>query len=129
MKTCWGSESIAPYIRNFGTRWKRVVSFTLWPPYSQGKTPDRYLLDRRLGGPHSRPGRGGKEKKSLPCLLPGIGPWSSSRSPVTTLTDPQWFHLCIKCQLKLPFFARWRSMVSSLPCSLLLWGKSLVSFG
>jgi len=36
----------------------------------------RYLLDRRLGGPQRRCGRGGKEENSLP--LPGIGSRSSS---------------------------------------------------
>jgi hypothetical protein len=36
-----------------------------------GKSP-RYLLDRRLGGPQSRSGRGGEEKNSQP--LPGLEP-------------------------------------------------------
>jgi hypothetical protein len=36
---------------------------------SQGKSP-WYLLDRRLGGPQSQSGRGGKEKNSQP--LPGL---------------------------------------------------------
>jgi len=36
-----------------------VVSFT-----HQDKNP-RYQLDRRLGGPQSRSGRGGEEKKYL----------------------------------------------------------------
>jgi hypothetical protein len=31
-----------------------------------------FLLDRRLGGPQSRSGRGGKEKNSQP--LPGLEP-------------------------------------------------------
>jgi hypothetical protein len=38
---------------------------------SQGKSP-WYLLDRRLGGPQSRSGRGGEEKNSQPPL--GIEP-------------------------------------------------------
>jgi hypothetical protein len=37
----------------------------------QGKSP-WYPLDRRLGGPQSRPGRGGEEKNSQP--LPGLEP-------------------------------------------------------
>jgi hypothetical protein len=41
-----------------------VVSFTLRPLYSQGKSP-WYPLDRRLGGPQSRSGRG-EEKNSQP---------------------------------------------------------------
>jgi hypothetical protein len=36
-----------------------------------GKSP-WYPLDRRLGGPQSRSGRGGEEKNSQP--LPGIEP-------------------------------------------------------
>jgi hypothetical protein len=42
----------------------------------QGKSP-WYPLDRRLGGPQSRSGRGGEEKNSQPP--PGIEPPSSSR--------------------------------------------------
>jgi hypothetical protein len=37
----------------------------------QGKSP-RYPLDRRLGGPQSRSGRGGEEKNSQP--LPELEP-------------------------------------------------------
>jgi hypothetical protein len=36
-----------------------VVSFTTRPLYAKGKSP-RYPLDRRLGGPQSLSGRGGK---------------------------------------------------------------------
>jgi hypothetical protein len=36
-----------------------------------GKDPG-YLIDRRLGGPQSRSGRGGEEKNSQP--LPGLEP-------------------------------------------------------
>jgi hypothetical protein len=41
--------------------------------YHQGKSPC-YPLDRRLGGPQSRSGRGGEEKNSqrLPELEPSI---------------------------------------------------------
>jgi hypothetical protein len=46
-----------------------VVSFTPRPLYSHGKSP-WYPLDRRLGGPQSRSGRGGEEKNSQP--LPGL---------------------------------------------------------
>jgi hypothetical protein len=41
------------------------------PLYLQGKSP-WYSLDRRLGGPQSRSGRGGEEKNSQP--LPGLEP-------------------------------------------------------
>jgi hypothetical protein len=54
-----------------GARWRWVVSFTPRPLYPQGKNP-RYPLDKRLGGPQSRSGRGGSEKNSQ--LPPGIEP-------------------------------------------------------
>jgi hypothetical protein len=69
MKAYWGSGGIAPHILDLGTRWRWVVSFTLRPLYPQGKRPS-YPLDRRLGGPQSRSGRGGEEKNSQPP--PGI---------------------------------------------------------
>jgi hypothetical protein len=56
---------------DLGTRWRRVVSFTPRPPYPQGNSP-RYPLDRRLGGPQIRSGRGGEEKNSQPP--PGFEP-------------------------------------------------------
>jgi hypothetical protein len=49
-----------------------VVSFTPRPLYPQGKRP-WYPLDRKLGGPQSRSGRGGEEKNSQPP--PGIEPY------------------------------------------------------
>jgi hypothetical protein len=50
-----------------------VVSFTPRPLYSQGKSP-WYPLDRRLGGPQNRSGRGSEQKnsQSLPELEPPI---------------------------------------------------------
>jgi hypothetical protein len=65
-----------------------VVSFTPRPLYSQGKSP-RYPLDRRLGGPQSRSGRGGEEKNSQP---PPREPNSSHLiySLVTILTELSW---------------------------------------
>jgi hypothetical protein len=46
-----------------------VYSFKYQPLYPQGKRL-WYPLDRRLGGPQSRSGRGGEEKNSQ--LLPGL---------------------------------------------------------
>jgi hypothetical protein len=43
-------------ILHVGTRWRWMVSFTLWPFYFGGKGP-RYPLDRRFGGPQNRSGR------------------------------------------------------------------------
>jgi hypothetical protein len=65
MKAYRGNEGIAPRILDLGTRWRWVVSFTVRPLYPQGKNP-WYPLDRTLGGPQSRSGRGGEEKNSQP---------------------------------------------------------------
>jgi hypothetical protein len=61
MKTYWGIGGLARRILDLGTRWRPVVSFTPWPLYSQRRNT-WYPLDRRLGGPQSRSGRGGEEK-------------------------------------------------------------------
>jgi len=71
MKAYWGIGSIAPRILDLGPRWRWVVSFTPRPLYPHGKSPG-YLLDRRLGGSHSRSRRGGEEKNSQ--ALPGLEP-------------------------------------------------------
>jgi hypothetical protein len=71
MKAYWGIGGIAPRILDPSTRWRWVVSFTPRLLYPQGKSP-WYPLDRRLGGPQSRSGRGGKEKNSQ--SPPGIEP-------------------------------------------------------
>jgi hypothetical protein len=65
MKVYWRSRGIDPRILDLGTRWKWVVSFTPRLLYFQGKSP-WYPLDRRLGEPQSRSGRGGEEKSSQP---------------------------------------------------------------
>jgi hypothetical protein len=69
MEAYWRSGGIAPQILDLCTRWMWAVSFTPGPLYPQGKSP-RYPLNRRLGGPQSRSGRGGEEKNSQP--LPGF---------------------------------------------------------
>jgi hypothetical protein len=63
--TSWGNGGIAPCILYLGTRWRWVVGFTPRPLYLQGKNP-WYALDRSLGGPQSRSGRGSEEKNSQP---------------------------------------------------------------
>jgi hypothetical protein len=62
MKAYWASGGIAPRI---------IDVVTPRPFYLQGKSP-WYSLDRRLGGPQSRSGRGGEEKNFQP--QPGIEP-------------------------------------------------------
>jgi hypothetical protein len=69
MKTYWGSGGIAPRIIDPCTRWRWVVSFTPLPPYPKGKSL-WHQLNRRLGGPRGRSGRGGEEKNPQP--LPGL---------------------------------------------------------
>jgi hypothetical protein len=73
MKVYYGSGGVTPRILNVGTRWSWVVSFTPRPLYPQGKIP-WYPVDRRLGGPQNRSGRGGEEKncQTLPGLEPPI---------------------------------------------------------
>jgi hypothetical protein len=71
-----GGGVIAPRIVDLGTRWRWVVSFTPQPLYPQVKS-SWYTLDRRLGGPQSRSGRGGEEKNSQPP--PGIEPYNTDR--------------------------------------------------
>jgi hypothetical protein len=71
MKEYWGSEYIAPNIIDICTRWRWVVSFKHRQVYLQGKSL-WYPLDRRLGGPQCRSGRGGEEKNSW--SLPGLEP-------------------------------------------------------
>jgi hypothetical protein len=71
MKVYWRNRGTAQRILDLYTRRRWVVSFTPRPLYHQGKRP-WYPLDRRLGGPQSRSGRGGEEKNSQP--LPGLEP-------------------------------------------------------
>jgi hypothetical protein len=68
MKTYRGSCSTAPRIRNLGTRRRWVFSFTPRPLYPMDKGY-RFPLNSRLGGPQSRPRRGGKDKRSQHCIL------------------------------------------------------------
>jgi hypothetical protein len=63
------------------------VSFMFRPLNSRGTTVP-VPLDRRLGGPQGRPGRGGeKETHPPPPAAPGIQSRSSSRKPETVPTD------------------------------------------
>jgi hypothetical protein len=68
IKTYLGSVGIAPRILNIGTRWRRVVSFMPHQLYLGGKSP-HYPLDRKVGGPQSRSGRGGEEKTISHLLI------------------------------------------------------------
>jgi hypothetical protein len=82
---------MAPCILTLGTRWRCVVSFTTWPLYPRRKS-SRYPLNRRVGGPQSRSGRSGEEKKYL--SLPGIESRSSSPAAVTYTQPKNVKHSC-----------------------------------
>jgi hypothetical protein len=71
IKTYWRRGGIAPRILDLGTNggeWSalRLCRFTL-----RERTP-WYPLDRRLGVPQSRPGRGGEKENPQPP--PGVEP-------------------------------------------------------
>jgi hypothetical protein len=86
MKTYWGNWSIAPRILNLSTKWRRVVSFTPRPLYSLEKSP-WCPLDRRLGGPKSRSGRGGEEKISHYCPCRELNPCRQAHTLVSILSQ------------------------------------------
>jgi hypothetical protein len=78
MKSYWGSGVIAPLI--LWPRHYMEVSGQLHAPAAlpQGKSP-WYPLDKRLGGPQSRSGLGGVEKKfPAPAENRTLEPRSSS---------------------------------------------------
>jgi hypothetical protein len=79
-----GNGGIAPRIR---PRPYMEVSGQLHAPAAlpPGKDTLVYPLDRRLGGPQSRSGRGGREKNSQPPS--GIEPQNPDR-PVRRATPP-----------------------------------------
>jgi hypothetical protein len=64
MKTYWKRKGKALCIFNLGTRWRRVVSFTVWPLYSRIKRPP-YPLNKRLCRPQRRSGRGGEDTNPI----------------------------------------------------------------
>jgi len=67
-----------------------VVSSTPQPLYPQGKSP-YYPVDRRLGGPQSCSGHGGKEKNSQPLL----GPKPPIIQPIAQCDTTELFQLCV----------------------------------
>jgi hypothetical protein len=71
MKAYWGSGGLALLILRPLQNMEVSGQFHAPAALPQGKGP-WYPLDRRLGGPQSRSGRGGEEKNSRP--LPRIEP-------------------------------------------------------
>jgi hypothetical protein len=102
-----------------------VVSFTPRPLYLQVKNP-WYPLDRRLGGPQSRSGRGSEEKCSQP--MPGIEPQNPDRPARSLVSIPtelsRLYHLVIVCLNVGHFHLRGSDRVSvmSAACSRLVTG-------
>jgi hypothetical protein len=60
-------------LRTKTTEFFLVVSYTTLPLYHQENSP-RYPLDRRLGGPQSRPGLYGEQKTLFPLKAPAVHP-------------------------------------------------------
>jgi hypothetical protein len=92
MKAYWGSGGTSR-ILDLGTRCRWMISFTIRPLYSQGKSPC-YPLHRRLGGPQNRSGRSGKFVPVLwaPRHEGVLGEWrySSIHSLTSALDGGEW---------------------------------------
>jgi len=71
MKAHRGRRCTVPFIPNFLTTWRCVVSFTPQPLY--GHVP-WYLWDTKFGGPQRRTGRFGEERNLLPLWNSNPGP-------------------------------------------------------
>jgi len=87
MKAYWRSGGIVARILDLGTKWTRMVSLPQ-PLNPQGKSP-WYPLDRKLGGPPSRSGRGDEENNSQ--LLPVV------ESPIIQPIAQRYRGLSLKC--------------------------------
>jgi hypothetical protein len=87
----WGSWGTAPRILNVGTRWRWVVSFAPRPLYP------RQSLDRRLGGPQNRSGRGGEEKKIHYCPYQELNPGRPAHSLPTSVLNESSSSWCVQC--------------------------------
>jgi hypothetical protein len=61
------SGGIPPLILNLGTILKWAVGFTSQTLYPREKSPPRYPLNSRLGGPQGRSGRIEEGKMCFPC--------------------------------------------------------------
>jgi hypothetical protein len=75
---------------------KIVPLFNQVPRFTPRPLYLRYPLDRRLGGPQSRPGRGSKEKRIQFRSFRESSPGRPARSLITILTELLRF-LCLGC--------------------------------
>lgn len=62
----WGTRGKAPRILNLGTVWRWVTTFTFRPLSHTGKSP-RHQMDKKLGGPQTLCGLGGRESNPSPA--------------------------------------------------------------
>jgi hypothetical protein len=74
------SAGSAPCVLHLDIRWRSLVTFTLCTLLPE-KVP-RYPLDRRLDGPKSRSGHGGKDKENTFTI--------GNRTPVDIKVDVTW---------------------------------------
>jgi hypothetical protein len=81
--------SYSSTIRELGTKWGWVGSFTIWPLYPLWNSL-QYPLDMSLGGPQNRSGHCGEDKNLLP--LPRIEPPRSPGCSSTDATFPNFVH-------------------------------------
>jgi hypothetical protein len=112
-----------------------VVSFTPRPLYPRGKSP-RYPLDRRLGGPQSRSGRGGEKKHSRP--LPELEPPIIQPVAQRYTTDLPWLRptslrpiliLSSNRQLGISSSLFPSSFPTNILCAFLLESANVIIFG
>jgi len=129
MKIYRGSGGIAPWIPDRGIRWRWVVSFTLWPLYSQGKSP-QYLLDRRLGGPQSQYLRGTQFKSQFCCVSWLVFLMGFLLLLVNAELE-HWIRSWLSCLLvnaKLEHWIRsWLSFSKSIPTFVWSWTKGCLA--
>jgi hypothetical protein len=86
----WGNGGIAACILNLDARCRRMVSFTPRPLYPHPVSAPVTHWVGGLGGPQSRPGRGGEEKKSHHAPCNELNPGRPARSLVTIPTRLPW---------------------------------------
>jgi hypothetical protein len=128
MKAYWGSGGIEPHILDVGTRCRWVVSFATRVLYPKGKS-SWYPLERRLGGPQSRFGRGREEKNYQPLprfehaiIQPVVQRYTTELSPlfIRRLVVKLIFHvynpLLSQIYFKMYMFLCWPSLPISYIC-------------
>jgi hypothetical protein len=128
------------YLHGFfdlGTRWRWVISFTPRPLYLQWKSP-WYSLDRRLGGPQSRFGRGDEEKNSQPLResKPGTPIFQPVAYTILIYVFVAQFLVFVKSEKFVPYFVseyykwatlRWCGSLLQIVTHWALWYGKLIT--